>query len=449
MELDFARLQGDTAMRLGRFLCGIGLAVGAQWLDAAPLVMAGFDRAPAHAERPVAAAGSDRGIAALLAETVKKHRLPGMAAAVIEGDHVIEIAAAGVRRKDRSEPLTVDDLVHIGSNAKSMTATVLATLVDEGRLKWDSSPADVLRGDGIDEIDPSWKEVTLEELLRHRSGIQANPAFLSILASHFLSSGPAKDRRDACRAILRRPTEHKPGAEFLYSNAGYMMAGAMAERVTGQAWEDLVRKRLFSPLGIASAGFGPPGPKPTPAGRRRGCASRREPPGVDQPWGHLESGEPVSPGFIADNPPCMSPAGTIHLSLRDWAKFASFELALARGHALLVSADSIRRLHQPVGEPIDEAGHRYAMGWAIAEINDEIGREFLHLGSNQFWMAEIVVYPARNLGLLVVTNQGGRAAASACNEVTKKLLAGHGISPPVRPTRAQRPSRRRAARRGR
>ena len=96
----------------------------------------------------------------LLAESVQKHKLPGMAAAIVEDGRITAIGAAGVRCRGHKEPITSDDLFHIGSDTKSMTATLIAILVEEGKLRWNSTPVEVFAGQGVKEIDPAWKRVT-------------------------------------------------------------------------------------------------------------------------------------------------------------------------------------------------------------------------------------------------------------------------------------------------
>jgi CubicO group peptidase (beta-lactamase class C family) len=104
--------------------------------------------------------------------------------------------------------------------------------------------------------------------------------------------------------FVGRMRSERSRGEHLYSNGGYIVAGAMLEALTGQTWETLMEQELFQPLGITTAGFGAPG---TSAVR-------------DQPWGHLRSGgtwTPLSPGPGADNPAAIGPAGTVHIALSD------------------------------------------------------------------------------------------------------------------------------------
>jgi len=229
-------------------------------------------------------------ISSLLAESVQKHKLPGMSAAIVENGHITAIGATGVRRRGYKEPFTSDDLVHIGSDTKSMTATLIAILVEEGRLRWDSTPAEVLAG-AVKKIDPAWKRVTLEELLTHRGGVRPNPAMITILGALALS--PREQRLRVCRAVLSEPPEHEPGKDYSYSNTGYAIAGAMAEAVANDSWENLLLSRVCKPLGMEHVGFGAPGAPP--AKSKKGTASSSAIP-ITQPWGTCQTAKPSGLG---------------------------------------------------------------------------------------------------------------------------------------------------------
>jgi CubicO group peptidase (beta-lactamase class C family) len=381
---------------------------------------------------PTAAAGQSARapvdeLSSLLSASREKYKLPAMAAGIVEGNRVAAIAAVGVRCRGHVERITVDDLFHIGSDTKSMTATVAAMLVEEGKLQWTSSPVDVLSKYGISTIDPAWKKVTLEELLAHRAGVQANPDPLALLFVRGFAESPQQERRDVCRAILGKPPAHPPGKDFLYSNTGLIIAGTMEEAVAGEPWEDLMRHRLFEPLGMTSAGFGPPGMPPPKTGKLKSGAP--SPSSVDEPCGHAGNGSAQPPSWDADNPACYGPAGTVHVSLRDWAKYASFHLTGERGIPFipagaskpLLSVESIRRLHTPLGGAMDKSGARYAMGWGVLKERKSREPVFMHFGSNGFWLAGIALYPARNFAVLVATNQGGAQAQQACSQLLRSV----------------------------
>ena len=88
-----------------------------------------------------------------------------------------------------------------------------------------------------------------------------------------------------------------PAAAHVYSNFNYVVAAHMLERRYDDSWEGLITARVFAPIGMETAGFGAPNTSQ----------------GVDAPWGH--DPEPVPFGPLADNPPALGPAGTVHASL--------------------------------------------------------------------------------------------------------------------------------------
>ncbi len=147
---------------------------------------------------------------------------------------------------------------------------------------------------------------------------------------------------------------------------------------------------------MTSAGFGPPG--------TRGK--------LDQPWGHSAKGEPSQ----TDNAPALGPAGTVHVSFHDWAKFGSLHLRGAQGKAKLLKASTFRTLHTPPG------GSDYAGGWFVASRPWAGGRALMHSGSNTTWYCTIWLAPLRDFGVLVATNMGGDAASKACDEAISALI---------------------------
>src|SRR5207248_2506036 len=203
------------------------------------------------------------------------------------------------------------------------------------------------------------------------------------------------------RATAEKP-EHEPGKEFHYSNVGYVLAGHMAEEAAGAPWEELIQKRLFRPLGMKSAGFGAMG---TPGK-------------VDQPWQHFGDGLRMGPSLYSDNPPVMAPAGTVHCSLPDWARFIADQLRGARGGRALLKAETYKKLHT---SPYDDRFYTLG-GWGGLAKDERAGGPLLrHDGSNGMSFATAWVAPRRDLAVLVVTNQGDAAAAKACHEALNRL----------------------------
>jgi CubicO group peptidase (beta-lactamase class C family) len=340
----------------------------------------------------------------LLEAARTEHGLPAIAAAVTRADGLVAIGAVGVRRAGHDEPVTIDDCFHIGSCTKAMTATLCAVLVDEGKLRWEMTVEEAFP-DLKDRIRAEYRPVTLEQLLLHLSGLPEDrapgEAFMRVVA---LSGQMQERRRRMVEIALNQAPAAEPGRKMLYSNFGYAIAGAMCEQAAGQTWEDLMRERIFKPLGMATAGFGAPG-------------DRRK---VDQPFGHRDGEQggaltPVPPGPRADNPAVIGPGGTVHCSLGDWARFAALHLR-ADGRALGLKPETIGTLHARVR---DEG---YAFGWGHSTETWQGADVYQHAGSNTMWFALIQISPGRDLAVLVATNCATPAGRKACDEVAKKLV---------------------------
>ncbi len=324
------------------------------------------------------------------------HRLPGLIGGIVKGDTLASIAAVGVRKLGSAEPMQVQDQVHIGSNTKAMTATLLGMLVDDGLLTWSSTIREVFP-EVASRLHSDFQTVTLAHLLTHRAGLPHDASWWRLPG---LTT--TDQRRAALLSLLSQPPLSRPGTVYAYSNAGYVMAGLMAEQVSGQPWEGLIQQRLFEPLGMKSAGFGPPG--------------RSDSDGIDQPWGHRETFGRFEP-VLHDNAPCMGPAGTVHCSVPDWGKFAALHLRGAEGKGRLLKPATFQTLHTP------PPGGDYAGGWTVVERSWARGKTLSHNGSNTYWYASIWIIPARDLATLVATNQAGSAAEAACEDATRELIS--------------------------
>ena len=202
--------------------------------------------------------------------------------------------------------MNVDDRWHVGSITKSMTATLLAVLEDDGRLSLhDTLPAllpDV-------EMASGWSVCTLHHLLIHTAGAGAN--FPNRVQSVWPETPEelVAARRRFIAAVLATEPKSPCGERFAYSNVGYTIAGHVAETIAGKPYESLLQERVFAPLALASAGFGPP----------QGAAPNEEPIGhvVLLRWFRFRM-DPFK--TRADNSPVMAPAGWVHMTIGDLAR---------------------------------------------------------------------------------------------------------------------------------
>jgi CubicO group peptidase (beta-lactamase class C family) len=334
-----------------------------------------------------------------------RHSLPAMAAGVIIHGRLAVIGAVGVRKADADVKVTRDDQFHIGSCTKAMTATLVALLVDQGKLRWDMTLPEALP-ELADTMNPAYRKATLRQLLCHRAGLVPNSPPGKSFGEYFNLPGTLRQQRLAyAREILKAEPQAAPGEKFIYSNAGFAIAGAIAERAADMEFHELMRKRLFEPLGMTSAGFG----------------SMGTPDKLDQPFQHPQKDGkfvPVGPGTQSDNPLVISAAGRVHCSIADWAKFIEAHLAGLAGRPtpLAIKPETWKILHEA------PHGGEYALGWSVAVRDWGGGQVFTHAGSNTMNYSVVWMAPKLDYAVLVATNQGGEDAFKACDEAAGALI---------------------------
>ena len=313
-------------------------------------------------------------------------------------DGLLAFGVAGVRKRGTETPVTPNDVWHLGSNTKAMTATLIARLVEEDKLKWDTTLADVFSG-GSFKIDPDLQGVTVLHLLSHRSGLPAN-----LNLADYLGADAAREGVRAVKLELAKPPQSSPGTKYEYSNLGYIIAGAIVQKVTGKPWQENMTKQVFGPLKMTSVGFGGTG---TPGK-------------VDQPWSHTADGKPVAEnGPKVDNPPVMNPAGRVHCTIQDWSKYVADFLRGLNGKPALLPNAAYTKLSTP------PFGGQYALGWIVAQRDWAGGLVLNHNGSNTMNYASVWIAPKRDFAILACTNQGGEVGQAACDAAVTAVIDYH------------------------
>lgn len=322
--------------------------------------------------------------------------IPAMAVLVIRNGVVAEQAVRGVRASDAPDPVLANDRWHIGSDAKAMTATMIARLVDQGVLSWSAPLKTLLPGVAM---RPEYADVTLADLLSHRAGLRDldDTADAALLEAAFVDARPLPQQRLAFAATALNEAPIGPvRGESVYSNSGYVLAAVVAEQATGKAFEQLMQDEVFQPLGMSVA-YAP---------SERG-----------QILGHLE-GRPLT-GLRADNPPLIAPAGAVKLSMADWARFAIDQMAGEKGRGALLPAASYVALHTPQGDT------SAALGWGVRNSwpAESPIRLLMHAGSNGHWNALIALSPDQDGGVLIVANTAGPEVEALQTAILMMLMS--------------------------
>ncbi|MEQ1812715.1 MAG: serine hydrolase domain-containing protein [Terricaulis sp.] len=358
------------------------LAVGA-----GGLMLGGCANAGSRPDMPATPAATSP-----LSEAMSGTAVPGMAAIVIRNFSVETEYFSGVRAVRSPAMVAPNDRWHLGSDGKAMTATLVAKLVDAGVLSWEQPLSDMLP-DLATRMQAAYRGVTLPDLLSHRAGLPENISDLDFfMAFHADTASPTAQRlRYIDRCLQEAPVG--PAREgSSYSNTGFIIAAACAEHATGRAFEDLIVREVFNPLGIHSISFDQFG-------------------GAGEPQGHVD-------GRIADqvndvNPRMFAPAGAMRMTLQDWSRFCIDQMQGEHGRGRLLRTETYRFVHAPQGDT------RTALGWGAAPHPMNLrGPALTHSGSDGNWYALVCLFPETGNGVLVAANaaesmQGDQASVAA------------------------------------
>ncbi|HEX7190382.1 MAG TPA: serine hydrolase domain-containing protein [Thermoanaerobaculia bacterium] len=330
-------------------------------------------------------------LSAELKSRIDAAHLPAMQATVVTRDGIVAHGAAGITKLGATDAVTNADAFHIGSCTKPFTATILGMLVEEKRIGWETRVA---------EVFPEWKirsdyaAVTLADLLSHEAGLppygeEEEMAKLPPL------KGTATERRSGfAQFVLSQPPAIPPRTQFQYSNAGYIVAAAIAEKVAKRSWEDLVRTRIFDPLHMTSAGIGWPA----------------------RVWGHEEAMgalKPVDPHGMYQLQDFLAPAGDLHMTSDDLAAFLRAHLRAMNGEKTLISPATAAVMHAK--------RKKSGLGFGVATV---AGFEDVatHSGSADTFVTVIAIAPHDNVAVAVSTNAAGDTATKAVGAELKDLL---------------------------
>ncbi|MDP2241000.1 MAG: serine hydrolase domain-containing protein [Burkholderiales bacterium] len=340
-----------------------------------------------------------------------RYELPALAAAVVRDGKIIAAGAVGTRRAGTKILVTLNDRFHLGSDTKAMTALLAAMLVEQGKLRWDSTVAEVFP-ELREMADADFLRVTLEQLLSHTSGIPSdNQAIFDLWAKSVFEDGNLDEQRYWVMkewGRSKQPLESASGSRFAYANMGYLTAGAMIERATGRTWDELMTERIFIPLDLKTAGLG----QQMSMGK------------IDAPLSHEILNGKIKAflgGPDADGPPVIGPAGIAHMSVLDFARWAGWNAGEGRRGPRLVSPETMRKLHTPVvgmptikdAAPGTPSHGKYGLGWGQLDVEWAPVPLLYHGGSNGKNLAHIWIEPGRDFAMVVVTNISNKRANEA------------------------------------
>lgn len=352
----------------------------------------------ADPERAAKLRSAFEAIDAIATAELAKQKLPSLAVGVIIDGELAYGKGFGFADVDKKTPADADTIYRIGSITKSFTGMTVLALRDDGLLSLDEPLTRYLpEAAGLVYPTGDAAPITLRQLLTHTSGLPRTGAFKG-------NEGPSE--ADVVQSLAGFALARPPGTAYSYSNLGFSLLGIVASHAAHTPYRELVKKRLLGPLGMTSAAFDvadlPAGRFATPYQRDAGGALK---PADLWRLGAAEG------------------AGGLFVSLRDMARWASFQLAAypPRGGADPgpVKRSTVREAHatgvatgmgvrlQPAAKKGDKAvdawADSYGYGW-VTEVTCEFDPLVLHNGGIDGFSTEIQLLPKEGVGVITFTN---------------------------------------------
>jgi CubicO group peptidase (beta-lactamase class C family) len=371
-----------------------------------PLLAAAMAVVPARAasKLPISSGAIDRTVS----RAMQAFDVPGMAVGIVKDGEVVFAKGYGVREYGKPERIDADTLFQIGSNTKAFTAAALAIAVDEGTLRWDDKVIDHLPQFRL--YDPFvTREITVRDLLSHRSGLAAGAGDLMFYPQTDFS------RAEIIHGLRYLKPVSSFRSKFDYDNVLYLVAGEVVPAVTGQSWEDFVEKKIFAPL------------------QMQACAANYD--------RIKDRGNVAAPHVMVDGKPSrievedlrtIGPAGTINCSVNAMTKWLQMQLSAgsAPGGTRLLSAERIEDMWtvttiKPLQPQLAELSRTHFSGYGLGwDLDDTFGRKRVsHTGGVPGSVTLVSMIPELRLGLLVFTNQeSGVAMQAVGNQILDAYL---------------------------
>ncbi len=343
-------------------------------------------------------------LAAWLPDKMAEWKVPGVGLAVVKDGEVIFAEGYGVRDREQGLPVTANTMFAIGSSSKAFAATSVAAMVDDGKLEWDKPVRDYLPTFKLKD-DFATARMTPRDLLCHRSGLPRHDLM-------WYNSTATREQ------LFDRLQYLEPNRDFRaywqYQNLMYMTAGYLAGKAAGTSWEEVVRTRIFEPLGMKTANFS--------VDDMQTAAEYALP--------YVEKDDDIR---VTDfrNINEVGPAGSINATPNEMAQWVLFQLNKGKvGDKQVISEASMRQLHSPqmvIAEPLWSEMYgsdmvSYGLGWFIHTFH---GETLLQHGGNIDGFSALVSFiPAHNVGVVTLTNLNTNFLTEAINFYIYELLLG-------------------------
>jgi CubicO group peptidase (beta-lactamase class C family) len=315
-------------------------------------------------------------------KAVANGEVPGLAIAVVSKDEVVYLGGFGVREVGKPDAVDADTVFQLASLSKPISSTVVAALVSDETVSWDSRISDLDPGFELHDPYPT-QQVTVRDLFAHRSGLSGNAG------NDLEGLGFSRDE------ILPRLRYLKPTSSFragyAYSNFGLTEGAVAAAKPTGMAWEDVAEEKLYKPLGMSST-----------SSRYADFLEH-----LNRASLHVRIEGKWTP-LVTRNPDPQSPAGGVSSNVRDLATWVRLQLGNGKLEGKqLINEEAIAQTHLPLMERGKHSVYGvpsfYGLGWGINY--GRYGTNWLHAGAFSQGVRTVVsLIPSKQIGIVVLSN---------------------------------------------
>jgi len=346
-------------------------------------------------------------------KAMAKLQVPGVAVAVVKDNKVVMAKGFGITKYGTQQKVNADTLFGIASNTKAMTAAILASLVDEGKLTWQTKVIDIIPEF---QLYDAWvtREFTILDLLSHDSGLGLGAGDLMIWPQTTLTT----------MDIIKRMKHLRPvssfRSEFAYDNLMFIIAGEIIHRLTNKPWSQVIQERIFTPLHMKNT-------------RAKFSLIEKSNRNVARAHVPLDGKLNVVGGNFLEK---FSSAGAVASSVNDMSQWLKLQLNHGdisktlnehNGTAKrLFSEKQSRKMWRPktllgvspTATKNDKTHfNAYGLGWFLSDFH---GYKMAHHSGGILGMvSKVVLIPEENLGLVVLTNQ---QSGYAFNAIYREIL---------------------------
>lgn len=339
--------------------------------------------------------------------------IPGMSVSIIKDGELIYAKGFGVREMGKDTPVDENTLYHVGSISKSFTATVMASIVDEGLVSWNDTVKNILPD--FQWYD-QWVEdnMQIKDLMTHRTGLKGQQGTYVPNVGY--------DREDVYEMFRLLKPAYSFRSVYAYNNMTFIIAAKIIEKKTGKSWEDNVYERVFKPLGMTSSCL-----------NGEGYLEAGDKASVAHEFYYVKDSMHVAPLYGEERAlywqTIIGPAGSVCSNVIDMAKYAQFHLDLGKvGDKQIVSEKNMNYLHrgQTIVSQTDNMIRLYGNCWYVEQ--NERYRLYYHTGTTWGFTAICAYVPQINLGLVILVNS--EASAEPRYSIMRKtidLFLGDGV----------------------